>query len=276
MERRDECLPKRVLLGEPVIAYVRLMLVSRFFWLSLVVHDVRRRYRSSTAGMAWAVVQPALLALVISTVVSRAFGIASPDYYLHVLSGLCLWGYMTHVITGGCQSIRSAEAYMRQHRIPVAVYPLRHTLVGAYHFAMAMVPVLVLSTFVGRLNTDALLVLPMAFVVLFVFGWAMATICGIVNIFLPDTQHFLLVIMQAAFYCTPIIWRAEMLRATSYGWIVDCNPLAAFAEIIRAPLLPGIALSIDQFWSVGLTTATVFFIASLLLFKYERKLVFHM
>ena len=56
-----------------------------------------------------------------------------------------VWGYLTGVITEGCQSYISAENYIRQHPLPLAVYPLRTTLGTMIHFVIALVLVAVLK-----------------------------------------------------------------------------------------------------------------------------------
>ena len=257
-----------------MIAYCRSVFRSRFFWLSLTVHDIRKRYRWSVLGMAWAIVQPLTLALVISVVFTRAFQVGSGGYFLHVLSGLCFWNFVTHVIGGGCASISSAETYILQHRTPLAIYPLRCTLVGGFHFLVAMLPVFALAVARGLPCVEAAVVFPLAVVLLFVFGWSMATICGIVNIYLRDTHHACQVLLTVLFYATPIVWRPEMVRSRRLGWIVDYNPLAAFVDLVRAPLIEGVVPSLNVILVVLAMVTAAFLLAAWLLAKCERRIVF--
>ncbi|MHC4178115.1 MAG: ABC transporter permease [Planctomycetota bacterium] len=257
-----------------MIAYCRSVFRSRFFWLSLAAHDIRKRYLWSVLGVAWAIVQPLTLALVISVVFTRAFQVGSNGYFLHVLSGLCFWSFVTYVIGVGCVSISSAETYILQHRAPLAIYPMRCALVGGFHFLMAMLPVFVLAAARGLPCVEAAVVFPLAVVLMFVFGWSMATVCGIANIYLRDTHHACQVLLTVLFYATPIVWRSEMVRTRRLGWVVDYNPLAAFVDLVRAPLVEGVVPPPDVILVVLATVATVFLLAVWLLATCERKIVF--
>jgi len=257
-----------------MITYLGAVYDNRLFWTSLAMHDIRRRYRRSILGMAWAMLQPLLLALVISLVLGRALHTGSCDYFLYVLTGLCFWHFLTHVVSAGCQSIRSAEAYILQHHVPMAVYPLRFAIVGAFHFVMAMIPAVILTMRHGSPQPEALLVVPLAFLLLVIFGWSMATIFGITNLYFPDTQHFCQVGLTILFYSTPIIWQAEMLRARGLGWLIDYNPLAAFVDLFRSPLLHGTVPSTQAMLLVLITIGVSLLVAALLLATCERKIIF--
>lgn len=259
-----------------MLAYCRSVVDSRFFWLSLAMHDIRKRYRRSILGAAWAILHPVFLALVISFVFSRAFQLGSRDYFLYVLTGLCYWNFLTYVLNEGCQSIRSGEIYIMEHRLPMAIYPLRWALVAAFHFLMAMIPVFVLSLSTGVPSLGGLLSVPLTYLLLLVFGWSLATICGIANVYFPDTQHFSQAGTPVLFYSTPIIWRPEMLRDRGLSWIVDYNPLAAFVDLIRKPLLEGTLSSPATMFVVVATVAACFLLAVLLLARCERKIVFRL
>jgi ABC-type polysaccharide/polyol phosphate export permease len=214
-----------------VIAYCRSVFRSRFFWLSLAAHDIRKRYLWSVLGVAWAIVQPLTLALVISVVFTRAFQVG-------------------------------------------AIYPMRCALVGGFQFLMAMLPVFVLAAARGLPCVEAAVVFPLAVVLMFVFGWSMATVCGIANIYLRDTHHACQVLLTVLFYATPIVWRSEMVRTRRLGWVVDYNPLAAFVDLVRAPLVEGVVPPPDVILVVLATVATVFLLAVWLLATCERKIVF--
>lgn len=257
-----------------MIRYLTEIHDCRCFWLSLVVHDIQKRYRRSILGMGWVILQPVLLALVICTMLRRALQGGSPDYYLYVLTGLCFWNYLAHVTSGGCQSIRSAQYYILQHRVPIAVYPLRSALVGGFHLLVALIPVAILSLRNGIPQMDAVLFVPMLLVVLLVFGWAMSTIFGIASLYFPDVQHLCQVGLMILFYSTPIIWEPEMLEGRNLTWVIDYNPLAAFVGALREPLIGGGLPSTRALWLALSTTVVSAILAGFLLAKSERRIIF--
>jgi lipopolysaccharide transport system permease protein len=74
---------------------------------------------------------------------------------------------------------------------------------------------------------------------LLLLGWSLAVCLGVVNVLFQDTQHLVEVGLQMLFYLTPIMYPADMLRKRNLGWFIDCNPMAAFLELVRTPILDG-------------------------------------
>lgn len=208
--------------------------------MSLVQHDIRKRYRRSSLGVLWAVIQPVMLALVLTFILHRAFEHQAVDYFMYVLTGLCFWNYITHVTSGGCQSIQCATVYILENRVPIAVYPLRYMLVGVFHLVMAILPVVLLNIFFGGLPTAAGLasMIPVVLLIL-ILGWSLSCLFGILAVYVPDVAQVTQVVLRVLFYATPIIWQKNMARFKEIEWIVALNPLAALMDLFREPLLHG-------------------------------------
>lgn len=103
---------------------------SRFFWIHLVFSDLRSRWRRSFFGMAWAIIQPLGLTLLMSFVFSKLFHSDIGTYAPYIFSGVIIWDYILTSVTGGALSFVQAEAYIKQCRHPLAIYTLRTVLVG--------------------------------------------------------------------------------------------------------------------------------------------------
>src|SRR5207249_3522038 len=114
----------------------------RYFWLSLVKMDLRTRYRRSVLGMGWSLLHPIAMTIILCTVFTRVFNVASEDYAPFVLAGLACWNFITFSTTQGCQCFFQGESYIRQYPSPMAIYPLRTALGGIIHFLLALVVVL--------------------------------------------------------------------------------------------------------------------------------------
>ena len=135
-----------------------------------------------------------------------------------MLSGLTFWNFISATAISGCQSFFQGESYIRQHRAPLAMYPLRTTLGAGYHFLVGMGVVLVaVSIFAGFANPLVLLSLVPSLVLLFVFAWSLAVCTGTLNVLFHDTQHLLEIILQIVFYMTPIIYKPEILITRTLG-----------------------------------------------------------
>ncbi len=219
-------------------SYVAEVWRLRHFWLALVRNDLRSRYRRSMIGLGWSLLQPIAMTIIFCIVFSTLFKMEIRTFAPYLLSGLIFWGFIAGSALQGCQCFFMGESYIRQHRAPLAIHALRVVLSAEIHFLMGLVVVLVLVWGTnGFGNLATLVYLLPAMVLLLVFGWALAVCMGVINVLFQDTQHLMEVGLQMLFYLTPIIYPADMLRQRNLGWFVDSNPLAAFLELVRAPIL---------------------------------------
>ena len=89
----------------------------------------------------------------------------------------------------------------------------------------------------GFRNLPALVSLVPTLVLLFALVWALGTLAGFANVYFQDTQHLCEVGFQILLYMTPILYKRDMLERRGFGWLVDFNPLSAFLDLIRDPVL---------------------------------------
>ncbi len=258
-------------------AYVGELWRLRHFWMALVRNDLRSRYRRSVLGLGWSLLQPIAMTIVLCTVFAGVFGMALREYAPFLLSGLTFWNFISATAISGCQSFFQGESYIRQHRTPLAMYPLRTTLGAGYHFLVGMGVVLVAAgIFAGFDNPLVLLSLAPSLVLLFVFAWSLAVCTATLNVLFHDTQHLLEIILQILFYITPIIYKPEILITRHLGWAVQLNPFAVLLGLIRQPLLDGSLPSMATIQASLLIVTGTVAVAGLLLRWCERRLIFFM
>jgi lipopolysaccharide transport system permease protein len=256
-------------------AYVADLWRLRHFWMALVRNDLRNRYRRSVLGLGWSLLQPIAMTVVLCTVFAGVFGVTLSEYAPYLLSGLTFWSFISAAAISGCQSFSQGESYIRQHRAPLAIYPLRTTLGAGYHFLVGMAVVLVaVAAFSGIGSPLALLSLAPSLVLLFVFAWSLAVCTGTLNALFHDTQHLLEIILQILFYMTPIIYKPEILINRNLGWAVRFNPFAVMLDLVRQPLLNGAPPAMGTVWASLLIVAVTVAVAAFLLRWCERRLVF--
>jgi ABC-type polysaccharide/polyol phosphate export permease len=258
-------------------AYLTSIWDCRYFWLSLVKMDLRNRYRGSVLGIGWSLLHPIATTLVICAVYYKIVQAPVREFVPFLMAGLACWTYLVGVTLQGCQCFITAEAYIRQHPLPLAVYPLRTALGAGVHLLLALVVVVLLSWVMRGLdNTPALLCLAPAVVLLTLFGWSMGVIAGFINTIFRDTHHLLEIGFQLLFYLSAVIYPKELLYENQLGWLVDYNPLVAFMNLIRDPVLDG---RIPRAWDIGFACVVVLVLGSLaavILSRWQKKLIHYL
>jgi lipopolysaccharide transport system permease protein len=193
------------------------------------------------------------------------------------MSGLACWNYFLSVTVQGCQCLFQGEHYIRQYPAPLAIYPLRTALGGTIHFLIALALAVVLTWGMqGFGNLPALIYLVPAVVLWFLLTWSLAVLGGFANVYFQDTQHLTEVGFQILFYATPIMYPPKMLQQIHLEWLLRYNPLVYFLKLIQDPLLECRAPHLRPFLGACVITAFAVGLASLVLSRLEKRLIFQL
>ncbi len=249
----------------------------RYFWMALVRVDLRRSYRHSILGLGWSLLLPLSMTVVLCTVFARLFNVEIRTFAPYLLAGLTAWNFLTSVMTQGCQSFLQGEAYIRQHPAPLAIYPLRTTLGAGIHLLAGLAVVLGLSWCLnGFGNLPALISLVPSLALFFILAWSLAVCMGVLNVLFQDIQHLIQVLLQVVFYVTPIMYPANVLRERGLNWVLVFNPISAYLELIRAPIIQAQWPALSVYAAALLTALVAAGMACLLLMRFERKMIFYL
>jgi lipopolysaccharide transport system permease protein len=250
---------------------------SRYFWLSLVRMDLQARYRRSVLGIGWSLLHPLATTLVLCVAFYKLFNVPVREYVPFLMAGLAWWGYVTGSISRGCQCFVEAEGYIRQHPVPMAVYPLRTALGAMIHFVIALVVVLLLTWCLkGFGNLAALPCLAIGLAIQLLFGWSAAVVAGYVNTIFRDIQHLTDIAFQVLFYLTPVMYPADVMARSNMTWLLKYNPLAHLLKVVRDPLIAGVVPSWRAYAVASSTALLAAAVATLLLGRLQRKVVLYL
>ncbi len=249
----------------------------RHFWLALVRVDMRRSYRNSLLGLGWSLLMPLAMTTVLCTVFAQLFAVDIRTFAPYLLAGLTVWNFITAVMSQGCQSFLQGESYIRQHSAPLAIYPLRTTLGAGIHLLAGLTVVLGLVWCVnGVANLPTLVCLVPTLLLLFVFAWALAVCMGVLNVLFQDMQHLIQVLLQVVFYITPIMYPAKVLQERGLTWVTTWNPLSAFLDLVRLPIVDAQFPPLSAYVIAAATAAAAAAGACLLLARFERRMIFYL
>src|SRR5262249_7926258 len=147
----------------------------------------------SWLGIGWAVVHPIALAGAYIVVFSGVVGLSTLDYTKTLLLGLAVWGFFRDCAVNGCLALYSHETYIPQYDLPIGLYSLRFVLGYAIQGMFALGAALAFVVGIDGCADKLLLlwaVLP-SLVLIFVAGWAFATMVSFAQVYFHDTKHLL-------------------------------------------------------------------------------------
>jgi len=188
---------------------------------NLVVKDLKLKYRDSTIGFLWSLVNPLLLILVYSFVFSHILkvGIANFSYFL--LIGILPWNFFAQSIMMSTGSILENGGLIRKVAMPMAVFPVATVLFNLAQFALALLVFVPMSLlfFQVPMAWATLWFFPVLILhVLFTIG--LSFMISTATVFYRDVRHFVEIALMLLFWLTPIIYDIgsipESLRSVIY------------------------------------------------------------
>jgi lipopolysaccharide transport system permease protein len=251
----------------------------RHFWLSLVRMDMLTRYRRSVLGVGWSLLYP-LAMTGIFFLVFRSLAPAGDEnwwrtYVPNTLAGLAVWEFLRNSCVQGCKTFLVHEPYIRQCPLPYGIYPLRVVLSNLTHLliGLGLIAVLTAAIVPGGLHASVLAVVP-TILLAALFAWSIATVLAFATIWFNDVAHIVELAAQGLFFLTPIVYPRQNLHG--FAWIADANPVCAFLEILREPLITGTIPSAERYAFCALATLGAFGLASAVILRYEKRLIFRL
>jgi lipopolysaccharide transport system permease protein len=256
---------------------LRAIWAARYFWTHLARADLRSKWRRSYLGVAWTVIQPLGMTLLLAAVFGRIFKTPVGGYAPYILSGIVVWDFVSATTTGGSLAFVQADAYIKQCRHPLAIYTLRTVLANTMVMALASVALFAWAflAFPDRVGLHSIAALSI-FPVLVMIGWPLATLLAYVATRFRDLPFALTLLLQAVWFVSPVYFEARIFRDAGLDWLIDWNPVYHVLELVRAPLLGGHWPSASDY---GFSLATASVLAALAWavgMRAERRVIFYL
>jgi ABC-type polysaccharide/polyol phosphate export permease len=202
---------------------------------SLAWQDVMSRYRGSILGPFWITLSMGLMVLGIGLLYSQLFKITLHDFMPFVALGIVFWGFISAMITEGCNTFIQAAGILSQTALPMFTFVWRtviRNLINLGHHLVIIIAVLVIYGYWRTMNLP-LAILGLALVIINT-SW-ISMIVGIASARFRDIPQIVISVMQFAIFMTPVFWRADTFPKRHA--LLVFNPFYHMLDAIRAPLL---------------------------------------
>lgn len=206
------------------------------FWIHLGLEDILKQYRRSYLGPVWISLNTAVFIVAFSVIGSQVFKIDLKEYLVYFCVGHIMFLFISSLVSEGCQTFVAADAFLKQTPYPKVAFVLRvvwRNLINMAHNLPVMLLVLMLYGDLWAIRIDVF-----AFdVVLTVFSAILLVSCmGAICARFRDVPMIVTSVMQISMFVTPVMWKPSQLSERAQ-LVVYLNPLAAYLELLRAPLV---------------------------------------
>jgi lipopolysaccharide transport system permease protein len=233
----------------------------------LTWRDIKVRYKQTVLGVAWAVLQPLAIALMLTAFLGRVVHVPSDNlpYPVFAYSGMVLWQFFAQALTGSSNSIVANEQLISKVYFPRLFVPLSAVLASLLDFVISL---LVLALFLAwfRVAPSS----PVALLPFFVFLAVLSALSAglwlsALNVKFRDVRHTVNFLVQFWFFATPVAYPTS---AVPKRWrlLYELNPMVGAVDGFRWALR-GTGPFPRQSVTLAALTATVLLVTGLYYFR---------
>ncbi len=214
---------------------------NRALMRELVITDFKLRYQGSALGYLWSLLKPLFVFAILYTVFGLLIKLGTIEHYpQYLLLGVVLWGFFTEATAQGMNAIVGRGDLIRKINFPKYIIVISATVSAFINllFNMAVLLIFVLVGGVDILRQEVLL-LPILILELYVLALALAFFLSALYVKFRDVSYIWEILMQAAFYLTPILYpMSEVIKRSEViaQWQL-LNPVAQIIQDARYVLI---------------------------------------
>jgi len=201
----------------------------------LVRRDIVTRYKRSALGIAWTMLNPLGMMLVLTVAFSQLFS-ATHAYAAYLLIGIVAWSFFSQTTMAAMRNMVWGGGLIQRIYIPKTVFAVSAIGTGLVNLLLSMVPLAIVIVATGLPLRPTVLLLPMAFVLLACFALGMGLLLSTMAAYFPDVAEMYEIALQAWFYLTPIIYPEDIIPEPLRFWLFNLNPMYYFIRLFRQAL----------------------------------------
>lgn len=252
-----------------------------------VVRDLKGRYVGSTMGFFWSVLFPlvnlAIYAFVFRLVLKSRWSDQQPEEQtiLLMFAGIVIWSAFSEAVARATTTLVENSNLIQKVVFPSEILPVYLGISSWVNMCIGLVFVLLAVTWYGYIDplptptvsarpgdpeyvplafSGSLVLLPILFVLQYVFALGLGYLLSALNLFIRDVAHLIGVFLTVWMFATPIFYAPAAVMKAQYAWMLEINPMHWLIQAYRDILLFGVwpdSLALSRFALVAALTLLV-------------------
>ncbi len=204
----------------------------------LIWSDLKLRYKQTSLGAVWAVLQPLLTMVVYSVFLGRLARVPSDGipYPVFVYTALVPWTYFSNALTQSSLSLIRHERVITKVFFPRLIIPLSAVAAGLVDLGITFILLVGIVVYYGIVPGIAILMMPVFIVVATVTALAVSLWLSALNVQYRDVRYTVPFLTQVWMFVTPVIYPSSLVPER-WHVLYGLNPMAGVVEGFRWSLL---------------------------------------
>jgi lipopolysaccharide transport system permease protein len=205
----------------------------------LAWRDIKLRYKQTFLGVAWAVIQPVMMMVVLTLIFNRVLKI-NPEYHvpypLFSYTGLLPWLYFNACLTQTSTSIVSNSPLVTKVYFPRLLIPLASIISPLVDFLISSVVLAGLFAYYGIVPHWHTVAVPAFMLMALVTALGIGLWLSALSVRYRDIPYALPFLVQLLFFLSPLAYPAGDVPH-AFRWLFALNPATGLIDGVRWAVL---------------------------------------
>jgi len=238
----------------------------QFLFEELVKRDFKKKYKRTILGMAWSILSPLLMLLVMKLVFTQFFGRTTPHYTTYLFCGNLVFTYFKDSTNQGMSSLMGNAGIFTKVAIPKYLFLLSKNVQTFINFGLTLC-VFFLFCVLDHINfTWKILLLVYPTLCLILFNIGVGLVLSALFVFFRDIQYLWSVFTQLLMYMSAIFYTIEQYEYTTQCLFL-LNPVYLFIRYFRKIVIEA---TIPTLWFHLLMAADVLIVLAIGCWMYKK------
>lgn len=239
---------------------------NQFLFEELVKRDFKKKYKRTVLGMAWSLLSPLLMLLVMRLVFTQFFGATMEHYTTYLFCGNLIFACFSESTALGMTSLLENADIFSKVNVPKYLFLLSKNIQGLINFGLTLCVFFLFCVLDGITFTWKLILLVYPVCCLILFNIGVGLILSALFMFFRDIQYLWSVFTQLLMYMSAIFYTIDQ-----YTYTVQClfllNPVYLFIRYFRKIVIDA---TIPTVWFHLLMLADVVIVLALGCWMYKK------
>ena len=242
------------------------LLRHQFLFEELVKRDFKKKYKRTVLGMAWSILSPLLMLLVMRLVFTQFFGRGMEHYTTYLFCGNLVFSYFSESTGQGMTSLMGNAGIFTKVNVPKYLFLFSKNVQTLINFGLTLCVFFMFCVLDGITFTWKFICLLYPICCLVLFNVGVGLILSAMFVFIRVIQYLWSVFTQLLMYMSAIFYTID-----SYSYTVQClfllNPLYLFIRYFRKIVIEA---TIPTIWFHLLMLADVIIVFGIGCWMYKK------
>jgi ABC-type polysaccharide/polyol phosphate export permease len=208
-------------------------------WL-LTRRDLTVRYKRSTLGLWWTLLNPLLTTFILWMVFGQFFRFEIPGtpYVVYLLSGILLITYFAQAVQASGAAIVNNAGILTKVFVPAEVFSFSTVASATVNFLISLLPMAIIQLITGVGIPWTVILVPIPILAMFALTAGIGLLVAAAAVFFYDVLDLTAVLIQLISYLTPTFYPIAIVPEWALP-ILYANPLFSYLEVFRGFMYQG-------------------------------------